>query len=72
MHLAAHIANSRLVLLKGGVKHYQFIDSCTPIGRESFPLLCTDRPGTDRDSIHEKTAELAVQFFDARLGAARR
>jgi predicted dienelactone hydrolase len=71
-YFAANIPGSKLELLKGGVQHYQFLSSCTAEGRKSLPLLCTDGPGVDRDSIHEKTATMAVQFFDARLGAARR
>jgi predicted dienelactone hydrolase len=70
-YFVAHIPGSKLVLLKGGVQHYQFLDSCTATGRESLPLLCTDKPGVDRDSIHNKTAAMAVKFFDARLAATR-
>lgn len=66
-YFAAHIAGSKLVLLRGGVQHYQFLGSCTAAGRQSLPLLCTDRPGVNRDAIHEKTRAMAVQFFDTQL-----
>jgi predicted dienelactone hydrolase len=70
-YFAANIPGSKLVLLKGGVQHYQFLSSCTAVGRKSLPLLCTDKPGLDRDSIHEKAAAMAIAFFDARLRAMR-
>ena len=70
-YFAANIAGSKLVLLKGGVQHYQFLSSCTAAGRKTLPLLCTDKPGLDGDSIHEKTAAMAIAFFDARLRAVR-
>ena len=70
-YFAAHIPGSKLVLLNGGVQHYQFLSSCTATGRERLASLCTDKPGVDRESIHEKTAAMAVQFFDAQLRAAK-
>jgi predicted dienelactone hydrolase len=70
-YFAAHIPGAKLVLLQGGVQHYQFLGSCTTAGRQSLPLLCTDRPGVNRDAIHEKTAAMAVQFFDAQLERPR-
>jgi predicted dienelactone hydrolase len=69
-YLASHIHGSRLVLLEGGVRHYEFLAACTAAGRERLPLLCTDKPGVDRDSIHQKVAAMAVEFFDAQLRTA--
>ena len=66
-YFAAHIPGSKLVLLRGGVQHYQFLGSCTAAGRQSLPLLCTDRPGVNRDAVHERTRAMAVQFFDTQL-----
>lgn len=71
-YFAANIPGSALVLLAGGVRHYEFLGSCTAVGRQTLPLLCTDNPGVDRDAIHEKTAAMAVKFFDAKLGTTRR
>ena len=71
-YFAANISGSKLVLLRGGVQHYQFLSSCTAAGRKNLSSLCTDKPGVDRDSIHEKTAAMAVEFFNARLGAVSR
>jgi predicted dienelactone hydrolase len=67
-YFAAHIPGSKLVLLQSGVQHYQFLGSCTAAGRQSLPLLCTDKPGVNRDAIHETTASMAVKFFDTQLG----
>lgn len=67
-YFAVHIPGSKLVLLQGGVQHYQFLGSCTAAGRQSLPLLCTDKPGVNRDAIHETTAAMAVKFFDSELG----
>ena len=71
-YLAAHISGAKLVLLKNGVQHYQFLASCTPAGRQKLPLLCTDGPGVNRDAIHKTTAAIAVAFFKAKLGTPRR
>jgi predicted dienelactone hydrolase len=70
-YFAAHIAGSKLVLLQNGVQHYQFLASCTPAGRQTLPLICRDKPGVNRDAIHETTAAMAIRFFDAQLGTAR-
>ncbi len=70
-YFAAHIPGSKLVLLEGGVRHYEFLASCTAAGRQARPLLCTGKPGVDRDAVHEKTAAMAIQFFDAQLGTGR-
>jgi predicted dienelactone hydrolase len=66
---AAAIPHAALTIFPGGVDHYTFLDPCTTAGRESLPLLCVDRPGVDREAIHNATNELAAKFFDAKLGA---
>ena len=63
-YFASHIPGSKLALLEGGVRHYEFLGVCTPQGRQRLPLLCTDNPGVDREAIHQKTAAMAVRFFD--------
>jgi predicted dienelactone hydrolase len=70
-YFAAHIPKSKLVLLPNGVQHYQFLASCTAAGRRSLPLLCTDKPGVNRDAIHEMTSAMAIEFFDAQLGTLK-
>ncbi|HEY2015825.1 MAG TPA: prolyl oligopeptidase family serine peptidase [Bryobacteraceae bacterium] len=71
-YFAKYIHGSKLVLLEGGVRHYEFLGTCTPLGSQSLPLLCTGKPGVDRDSVHRQVAAMAVKFFDRQLGTARR
>jgi predicted dienelactone hydrolase len=66
-YFAAHIPRARLTIYPGGVGHYDFLDSCTDLGRQNLPLLCADPPDVDRDAIHRRTIEMAVRFFDANL-----
>lgn len=66
-YFAAHIPGAKLTLLEGGVRHYEFLGTCTPAGRQALPQLCTDNPGVDRDAVHEKVAAMAVKFFDVHL-----
>jgi len=62
-YLAANIPGAKLLIYPGVVGHYVFLDSCTEQGRKSAPILCNDAAGVDRDSIHSKTVNSAVQFF---------
>lgn len=66
-YFASHIPGAKLTLLEGGVRHYEFLGSCTPAGRQALPQLCTDKPGVDRDAVHQKVAAMAVTFFDAHV-----
>jgi predicted dienelactone hydrolase len=66
-YFASHIPKARLTLLEGGVGHYVFLGTCTDQGRKARPLLCVDAPGMDRDTIHQKTGRMAVEFFRANL-----
>jgi predicted dienelactone hydrolase len=66
-YFAANIPGSRLALLGGGVRHYEFLASCTAEGRRTLPQLCTGKPGVNRDAVHRKTAAMAISFFNSRL-----
>jgi predicted dienelactone hydrolase len=57
---------ARLTLLPH-VGHYTFLDTCTAAGKKTFDRYCTDDPGVNRNSIHEKVAGLAVDFFKRSL-----
>lgn len=70
-YFSAHIPGAKLALLQDGVQHHQFLASCTAAGRQSLPLLCTDRPGVNRDAVHEMVAAMAIQFFDHQLRTAQ-
>ena len=66
---AAAIPHAALTIFPGGVDHYTFLDSCTDAGRSALPLLCVDRPGVDREAIHNAANDLAAKFFDSKLSA---
>ncbi|HEV2424916.1 MAG TPA: peptidase [Terriglobia bacterium] len=66
-YFAAHIPGAKLVILPGGVAHYNFLDSCADAGRKRLPLLCTDAPGVNRDAVHARANNLALAFFAAHL-----
>jgi predicted dienelactone hydrolase len=70
-YFAAQIPGSKLVLLPNGVQHYQFLALCTPAGRQTLPLLCTDKPGVNREALHKSTAAAAIQFFEAQWKPSR-
>jgi hypothetical protein len=55
------------VIYPGAVGHFVFLDSCPEFGRKNRPMLCVDAAGVDREVIHAKTADLAVEFFNANL-----
>ena len=65
--LAKAIPRASLMLLPGGVGHYTFLARCTEAGRRAQPQLCADANGVDRNTIHQRTADHAVQFFDSTL-----
>ena len=47
--------------------HYTFLAACTDAGRRAQPQLCADAAGIDRDSIHQRTIDLAAAFFERTL-----
>lgn len=64
---AAHIPGAKLTLLPGGIGHYAFLATCTPDASKINPALCKSAGDTDRDTVHARTAQLAVAFFNANL-----
>lgn len=66
-YFAAHIPGAKLVVYPGEVKHYVFLDECTPRGRDALPLLCRDPAGVDRRAVHDRTIGLAARFFEEHL-----
>jgi predicted dienelactone hydrolase len=65
--LAKLIPRASLMLLPGGVEHYTFLATCMEAGRRMQPTLCTDAEGVDREQIHRRTVDRAVQFFNRTL-----
>lgn len=66
-YYAAKIPHAELTIFPGGVDHYTFVDVCTPAGRSTIPPLCVDRPGVDREAVHNATIELAAKFLGDHL-----
>jgi predicted dienelactone hydrolase len=66
-YFAAHIPGAKLTIFPGDVGHYVFLDTCTDSARKSLPILCADAPGIDRNEIHMKASNLAVNFFAGNL-----
>jgi predicted dienelactone hydrolase len=62
-YFAAMIPHAALTIFPGGVDHYTFVDQCTPFGRDAQPMLCIDKPGVDREAVHDATVALAAKFF---------
>jgi predicted dienelactone hydrolase len=66
-YYAGKIPHAELTIFPGAVSHYTFLDECTPAGRDTRPLLCTDGASVDRGQIHAATIELAAKFFGGHL-----
>ncbi|MFT4121747.1 alpha/beta hydrolase family protein [Bradyrhizobium sp.] len=47
--------------------HFSFIAPCPPDLARAAPVLCTDRPGFDRQAFHDAFNAAAVAFFRAHL-----
>jgi predicted dienelactone hydrolase len=63
--LARLIPSTQLTLLPDA-SHYTFLATCTEAGHRAQPAFCGPM-GLDRDTIHQRTTELAVRFFDGTL-----
>lgn len=46
-----------------GAGHYTFLATCTEDGRRAQPQLCAEARDVDRDTVHQRTADQAAQFF---------
>jgi predicted dienelactone hydrolase len=68
-YYAGEIPRAELTIFPGGVDHYTFVNVCTDAGRRVLPLICVDRPGVDREAIHNATIDLATKFFGSHLSA---
>ncbi|MDP8982949.1 MAG: SgcJ/EcaC family oxidoreductase [Acidobacteriota bacterium] len=66
-YFADHIPNAELTLFERA-PHYVFLGACTDQGRKIRPVLCSDPPGINRESLHRETAAMATHFFDDHLG----
>lgn len=57
------IKTSKIYLFDKKVGHYVFLNEPTEFGKEVVPEITVDNPTVDRKKIHEKTLELALDFF---------
>lgn len=64
---ASLLPSIHLKILPGGVGHYTFVDTCTPLGKNVLTQICNDAPGVDRDSVHAEAVSEAVGFFQSNL-----
>jgi predicted dienelactone hydrolase len=64
--VSALLGQVRLTLLPDA-GHYTFLASCTDRGREARPELCTDAANVNREMMHRRAEELAIEFFGRTL-----
>jgi predicted dienelactone hydrolase len=57
------IRTSEIQLFDKDVGHYVFLNVPTEFGIEIAPAITIDNPTVDRKKIHEKTLEIALEFF---------
>jgi predicted dienelactone hydrolase len=62
--LLARLTPRASLTLLHSVGHYTFLATCTEEGRRVQQQLCADVAGVDREEVHRRTVENAVQFFD--------
>jgi predicted dienelactone hydrolase len=63
----AQLTRGATLTLLPGAAHYTFLATCTDAGRRAQPQLCADAAGVDRDAIHQRTIDLAADFFERNL-----
>lgn len=61
------IKTSEIHLFDKNVGHYVFLNESTEFGKEVAPAITIDNATVDRKKIHEKTLELALEFFKSTL-----
>jgi predicted dienelactone hydrolase len=66
LRLASLVPGASLTRLPA-VGHYTFLAVCTEAGRRTQAQVCGDAPGVDRGAVHQRTIELAAQFFERAL-----
>jgi predicted dienelactone hydrolase len=69
---ASLIHGARLLLIPGGVGHYDFVPVCTDAGKRMLDRrLCDDPPRVDRRQVQQKVTAAALEFFGRTLPGAR-
>lgn len=67
VHFNKLIPSSKIYLFDENVSHYVFLNEGTEFGKEILPKITIDHPKVNRKEIHQKTAELAIDFFAENL-----
>jgi predicted dienelactone hydrolase len=70
IHRIAGLMPQAHVVMVPGASHYTFLDTCLPGAVERLAGICKDGAGVDRDAIHLRTAQRALDFFAATLPAS--
>jgi predicted dienelactone hydrolase len=63
----AQLNRHAILTLLPGAAHYTFLATCTEVGRRAQAQLCADAADIDRDAIHQRTIDLAADFFERTL-----
>jgi len=61
------ISTSELYLFNEHVDHYAFLNEATEFGKQILPELTVDHPQVNRKEIHDRTLEIAIDFFKKNL-----
>ncbi|WP_109299862.1 dienelactone hydrolase [Aquimarina sp. AU474] len=67
LHYHNLIKTSSLHLFNEHVNHYVFLNESTEFGKKIAPIITTDHPEVNRKEIHQKTVDLAIDFFNQHL-----
>jgi predicted dienelactone hydrolase len=71
IHRIAGLMPKASITMEPGAGHYTFLDTCVAQAVERLGPICKDDPVVDRDAIHARAAQQAVDFFAANLPAGQ-
>ncbi len=63
LHYHDLINGSKLTVIEGKVGHYVFLNEATDEVKKQAPFIFTDDPSVNRQEVHERVGQLAVDFF---------
>jgi predicted dienelactone hydrolase len=69
IHRIAALMPKASITIVPGAGHYTFLDACVAEAAERLEHICKDDPAVDRNAIHARTAQQAVEFFSVNLPA---
>lgn len=62
-YYAATIPQAKSLVLNTGEGHFVYLDACQHQYQAMGVALCVDRPGVQRDQVHQKAAAVMLQFI---------